>query len=234
MIEDHSNMCEIAYLSSQTMMTTDEKMKKLQIRTQEHILQIPWPENEQYATATVIPILHIIALLDSAIKIDNSSRGSFEELDSIRDSFNLVNVPTTSPQLSVIYNEALVLLDEKIKASNKLSEAMDFVAKTTSDSCMPCIHETTLADFQFLKRISSGAYAQVFLARRRATDDLIAVKVISKSSIRRKNDRQRILLEKNILEQVTSPYMTQFCTFRRDPQCCGRALEKTNTQTSHT
>lgn len=212
-IDKHSNMCKLAYFSTQSMMTTDEKMKKLQIRLQQILLTIPWPENENYALDFIIPILHIITVLDKAIYVDvDSNNDILDELNFIlNDAINNAELKNKNDELFNFYKEAYSLIIEKITESEKLSKVMNVVQETTTEK--PGIMETTIADFQFLKRISSGAYAQVFLAKRKVTNDLCAIKVISKSEIQRKDDKQRILLEKNILQQITTPYMTQFCMF---------------------
>lgn len=65
-------------------------------------------------------------------------------------------------------------------------------------------------DFEFIKRISRGAYARVFLGRKLATGDIYAIKVTPSSSLQQKNQVRRILAEKDILLQFCNPYIVNF------------------------
>jgi serine/threonine protein kinase len=74
-------------------------------------------------------------------------------------------------------------------------------------------HVTTLADFVCLRRISSGAYARVFLARKEKTGDICVIKVTPPNSIKQKNALKRILSERDILLQLASEFIVNFCIF---------------------
>ncbi|MCL7041800.1 hypothetical protein MKW94_025258 [Papaver nudicaule] len=61
---------------------------------------------------------------------------------------------------------------------------------------------TSIEDFEIIKPISRGAFGRVFLARKRATGDLFAIKVLKKADMIRKNAVESILAERNILISV--------------------------------
>ncbi|KAK6245388.1 hypothetical protein SCA6_008478 [Theobroma cacao] len=69
---------------------------------------------------------------------------------------------------------------------------------------------TTIDDFEIIKPISRGAFGKVFLARKRTTGDLFAIKVLKKLDMIRKNDIERILAERNILIAVRNPFVVRF------------------------
>lgn len=69
---------------------------------------------------------------------------------------------------------------------------------------------TSIDDFEIIKRISKGAYGKVFLARKRTTGDLFAIKVLKKMDMLRKNDIERIVAERNILITVRNPFVVKF------------------------
>ncbi|KAL8130848.1 hypothetical protein AgCh_006964 [Apium graveolens] len=69
---------------------------------------------------------------------------------------------------------------------------------------------TSIDDFEIIKPISKGAYGKVFLARKRATGDLFAIKVLKKLDMLRKNDIERIVAERNILIRVRNPFVVRF------------------------
>ncbi|KAG8654675.1 hypothetical protein MANES_05G161800v8 [Manihot esculenta] len=66
---------------------------------------------------------------------------------------------------------------------------------------------TSIDDFEIIKPISRGAFGKVFLARKRITGDLFAIKVLKKLDMLCKNDVQRILAERNILITVRNPFV---------------------------
>lgn len=69
---------------------------------------------------------------------------------------------------------------------------------------------TSIEDFEILKPINRGAFGKVFLARKLATGDLFAIKVLKKLDLIRKNDIERILAERNILITVRNPFVVRF------------------------
>ncbi|XP_017247652.1 probable serine/threonine protein kinase IRE4 isoform X2 [Daucus carota subsp. sativus] len=69
---------------------------------------------------------------------------------------------------------------------------------------------TSIDDFEIIKPISKGAYGKVFLARKRTTGDLFAIKVLKKLDMLRKNDIERIVAERNILIRVRNPFVVRF------------------------
>lgn len=65
-------------------------------------------------------------------------------------------------------------------------------------------------DFEILKPISRGAFGRVYLARKRATGDLFAVKVMRKADLIRKNMVQSARNERNILAMADNPFVVRF------------------------
>lgn len=58
---------------------------------------------------------------------------------------------------------------------------------------------TTIEDFEKIKLISRGAFGKVYLARKRKTGDLYAVKMLKKDDMVRKNMVDRVMTERNIM-----------------------------------
>lgn len=98
-------------------------------------------------------------------------------------------------------------------ASNAIREAEDILAKTRVDSNnkLSFSHQTTIADFQLIKPISSGAFARVFLAKKKQTGDIYAIKIQPKDDVIQKNQVKRVMAEKDILLQFNNPYIINFC-----------------------
>lgn len=93
----------------------------------------------------------------------------------------------------------------------KGSDAVNPSKRTMLAPSQPSHKErTSINDFEFIKPISRGAYGKVYLARKRATGDLFAMKVLKKLDMIRKNDIERILAERNILITVRNPFVVRF------------------------
>ncbi|KAJ9553232.1 hypothetical protein OSB04_017277 [Centaurea solstitialis] len=69
---------------------------------------------------------------------------------------------------------------------------------------------TSIEDFEIIKPISRGAFGRVFLARKRATGDVFAIKVLKKADMIRKNAVESILAERDILISVRNPFVVRF------------------------
>ncbi|XP_068661620.1 probable serine/threonine protein kinase IREH1 [Aristolochia californica] len=69
---------------------------------------------------------------------------------------------------------------------------------------------TSIDDFEIIKPISRGAFGRVFLAKKRTTGDLFAIKVLKKADMIRKNAVESILAERDILISVQNPFVVRF------------------------
>ncbi|KAF8406405.1 hypothetical protein HHK36_008492 [Tetracentron sinense] len=113
------------------------------------------------------------------------------------------------------YILACELMDDKSpKSESKYKEGIGFLVDSASQSSTmstplhPAHKERTgIDDFEIIKPISRGAFGKVFLARKRTTGDLFAIKVLKKLDMIRKNDIERILAERNILITVRNPFV---------------------------
>lgn len=65
----------------------------------------------------------------------------------------------------------------------------------------------TIEDFKVLKPISRGAFGRVYLARKRATGDVYAIKVMRKRDLIRKNQVENVAHERNILATTNNPFV---------------------------
>ncbi|KAI7984829.1 putative serine/threonine protein kinase IREH1 [Camellia lanceoleosa] len=72
------------------------------------------------------------------------------------------------------------------------------------------VDRTSIDDFEIIKPISRGAFGRVFLAKKRTTGDLFAIKVLKKADMIRKNAVESILAERDILISVRNPFVVRF------------------------
>ena len=69
--------------------------------------------------------------------------------------------------------------------------------------------KTTIKDFFLLRAVSHGAYGKVWLARKKQTRDLFAIKVMDKSKMEEKGVTQLVMNERDILNKVNNNYIVR-------------------------
>ena len=206
-IEQHSKSCVLAYESEFTMITIDERIKKLQKAIRNSVLNVKWPGTQAKAVSTLLPMLHAIMLLDIVIS------GDQKKVKCAVDSITKLELDEdVSANAQSLLQKAKELVQEKVKASTVFKQASQIVQKTrvSGNSYGAPSLQTSIADFKFVKRISSGAFAKVFLAVKTRTGDIYAIKVTPKSGVKQKNQLKRVLTEKDILLQNSNPFIVDF------------------------
>ena len=83
-------------------------------------------------------------------------------------------------------------------------------SSTSSSTPAATFASMCIDDFEIIKPISRGAFGRVYLARKRATGDLYAVKVMRKADLVRKNMVQSARNERNILAMANNPFVVRF------------------------
>ncbi|KAI8824268.1 serine/threonine protein kinase 15 [Fimicolochytrium jonesii] len=67
----------------------------------------------------------------------------------------------------------------------------------------------SIRDFEIIKPISRGAFGKVYLARKRTTQDLYAVKILKKQDMIRKNMVSHVLAERKVLALSRNPFVVK-------------------------
>ncbi|KAK8576643.1 hypothetical protein V6N13_032562 [Hibiscus sabdariffa] len=172
-------------------------------------------------------------LLDIARSVENANDCDYntlefmlERLDELKYAIqdrkaDALVVETFGRRIEKLLQEKYVQLcgqieDEKVDSSINMPDEDSSVDDDTIRSLRtspinPCAKDrTSIEDFEIIKPISRGAFGRVFLARKRATGDLFAVKVLKKADMIRKNAVESILAERNILISVRNPFVVRF------------------------
>ncbi|PIN13909.1 Microtubule-associated serine/threonine kinase [Handroanthus impetiginosus] len=172
-------------------------------------------------------------LLDIARSVVNINRTAYSTLEymiekledlkyAIHDrKVDALVVETFGRRIEKLIQEKYVLLcgqieDEKTDSPNIMvdedsSTEDDTVRSLRASPINPCTKDrTSIEDFEIIKPISRGAFGRVFLARKRATGDLFAIKVLKKADMIRKNAVESILAERDILISVRNPFVVRF------------------------
>jgi serine/threonine protein kinase/mRNA-degrading endonuclease RelE of RelBE toxin-antitoxin system len=93
--------------------------------------------------------------------------------------------------------------------TNTGSPSME-LPRTNSVRSRNAPRKTNITDFEILKPISRGAYGRVFLAKKKKTGDLYAIKVLKKRDMMRKNAMKRVIAERNIMVVADNDFVVRF------------------------
>ncbi|KAK2975849.1 hypothetical protein RJ640_022866, partial [Escallonia rubra] len=174
----------------------------------------------------------ITKLLDIAHSVANVNTNDYSALEYMLDRLDDLKyaiqdrkvdalvVETFGRRIEKLLQEKYVLLcgqieDEKVDSSNTMADedspVEDDTVRSLRASPNPCSKDrTSIEDFEIIKPISRGAFGRVFLARKTATGDLFAIKVLRKADTIRKNAVESILAERDILISVRNPFVVRF------------------------
>ncbi|KAF9275415.1 hypothetical protein BGZ68_010816, partial [Mortierella alpina] len=67
----------------------------------------------------------------------------------------------------------------------------------------------SIQDFEIIKPVSRGAFGKVYLARKKTTKDLYAIKILKKADMVRKNMVNHVLAERRVLALTKTPFVVQ-------------------------
>lgn len=63
-----------------------------------------------------------------------------------------------------------------------------------------------LIDFDELKTLGQGNFGKVLLVRQKVTDKLLAMKVLRKETVVKRNDVEHTRTERNVLRKIRHPF----------------------------
>ncbi|XP_023746706.1 probable serine/threonine protein kinase IRE4 isoform X2 [Lactuca sativa] len=121
-------------------------------------------------------------------------------------------IDTFGHRIEKLIREKYIIACDLENSNRRMSDVVDTASPSSSVSTPSHSHKerTSIEDFEIIKPISRGAYGKVFLARKRTTGDLFAIKILKKMDMLRKNDIERIVAERNILITVRNPFVVRF------------------------
>ncbi|CAH9072213.1 unnamed protein product [Cuscuta europaea] len=175
----------------------------------------------------------ISKLLDICRSVANVNNNGYSTLEYLLDRLedlkyviqdrkvNALVVETFGRRIEKLLQEKYVQLcgeidDEKVVAPNSVvdeesSTEDDTICSLRASPINLCSRDrTSIEDFEIIKPISRGAFGRVFLAKKRATGDLFAIKVLKKADMIRKNSVESILAERDILISLRNPFVVRF------------------------
>ncbi|XP_010487683.1 PREDICTED: probable serine/threonine protein kinase IREH1 [Camelina sativa] len=136
-----------------------------------------------------------------------------------RRKFDALTVETFGTRIEKLIREKYLHMcelmeDEKVDLLSTIIDEdaplEDDVVRSLRTSPVHPRDRTSIDDFEIIKPISRGAFGRVFLAKKRTTGDLFAIKVLKKADMIRKNAVESILAERDILINVRNPFVVRF------------------------
>ncbi|KAJ9546131.1 hypothetical protein OSB04_025838 [Centaurea solstitialis] len=137
-----------------------------------------------------------------------------------RRKFDALTVETFGARIEKLIREKYLQLfelvdDEKVDITSTVIDEDaplddDVVRSLRTSPIHSGKDRTSIDDFEIIKPISRGAFGRVFLAKKRTTGDLFAIKVLKKADMIRKNAVESILAERDILISVRNPFVVRF------------------------
>ncbi|XAR49494.1 Non-specific serine/threonine protein kinase [Bertholletia excelsa] len=137
-----------------------------------------------------------------------------------RRKLDALTVETFGTRIEKLIREKYLQLcelvdDEKVDISSTVIDEEapledDVVRSLRTSPIHASRDRTSIDDFEIIKPISRGAFGRVFLAKKRTTGDLFAIKVLKKADMVRKNAVESILAERDILISVRNPFVVRF------------------------
>ncbi|KAL8474451.1 hypothetical protein ACS0TY_031065 [Phlomoides rotata] len=136
-----------------------------------------------------------------------------------RRKFDSLTVETFGARIEKLIREKYLQLcemvdDDKVDITSTVIDEdaplEDDVLRSLRSSPVHSKDRTSIDDFEIIKPISRGAFGRVFLAKKRVTGDLFAIKVLKKADMIRKNAVESILAERDILISVRNPFVVRF------------------------
>jgi serine/threonine protein kinase len=201
--EEHTISCLARYKNESTVATVNAEMNRLREEiAQTYFVDVEWPPPDD----SLFGPLHISVLLKRAISIDPRVSESRDDLHYILDVLKRL----AEDSVFGFDDNATTFVNEKLKSSIALSELIPVDRRTSRESTRGRGgRQYSISEFEFIKKISKGAFATVFLSQKKLTGDIYAIKVISKKTLNRKNQR-RVLSERDMLMMFNNQYIVQF------------------------
>ncbi|OHS94131.1 hypothetical protein TRFO_39680 [Tritrichomonas foetus] len=211
LFEAHTESCIAAYQSSTKLHEVNQKIEDNISLIERELLDVEWPGVRTTTIELTIPVLQLFLILKRGLEADAYSNDSTDELATIQKALVYLKIPV----LQQVINSSIMLLKEKYRQNIALTNAASVLRQTRLSGSDQVISRSNvfISDFEFLKRISAGAYARVFLGQKKKTGDLYAIKVLPKAEMNQKNQVKRALVERDILMQFNNPYIVNFCMY---------------------
>jgi hypothetical protein len=172
-------------------------------------LNSPWPDEEQHSIELLLPMLHLITVLDLTIALDLTKSKDIQIFQIILKSFDFFQL---QPICSI--GSGLLNKEKELVTARYVSHIPHNLRKDSYRS-FSISSKVSISDFEFIKRISNRANARVYLARKKATKEIYAINDLPKEDLKQKNEMKKILNERDILLNYHHNNIVHFYFFKK-------------------
>ena len=212
--EEHTQSCLEAYKSRLEFQEIDAEIRQMERNMNDVFLDVEWPGASAAAVNVYLPMIHVSLILRRALEVEMRSYDAASELEALVSSFSSFKELELPSGVKGMLGNMIKWVTKKRAVAKKFEQAFISLRKTTDGACMTHMDiQPMICDFELIKRISSGAFARVFLARKKSTGDIFAIKVLPKDEMIQKNQVKRIFAERDILLRFRNPGIIKFCMF---------------------
>lgn len=211
MIDKHTVLCVKNYNNVSFITDVNKQLQSIRDSISNNYLNVEWPGPSEKYLSRILQVFNLLFIVENAIAIDMNDQDSIDELNSslagLHDSKNIDS--NSINEIQMIRS----LICKKLCAAKASKINLERLKNTGATGKSISMNQALISDFELIKKISSGAYAKVFLGRKKKTGDIYAIKVIPKKSLTEKNQVKRLYAEKDILLRFSNPYIVSFCMY---------------------
>jgi len=192
----------------------------VQFRTCADIMDRIWRKEDAELKSREELLVMLKACVRGIIQLSPREVGSFERCCKKLKQFEQLNALFLSKscggQLRAHVKRMQELIVEKYELLEKLFAAAPDASVLNPLMLQEEMREpkaggagVSIRDFEIVKPISRGSFGCVFLARKKATGDVYAIKQLKKSEMRTKNEREHVRNERNVLALADNPFVVK-------------------------
>eukprot|EP00698_Gefionella_okellyi_P005673 TRINITY_DN1513_c0_g1_i2.p1 TRINITY_DN1513_c0_g1~~TRINITY_DN1513_c0_g1_i2.p1 ORF type:complete len:1007 (+),score=219.75 TRINITY_DN1513_c0_g1_i2:67-3087(+) len=205
-MEEHTQQCAAESQREQRMTGTTEKLRALERTLVSRVEPgSPLCEEEQASLKLLTSICVRAINLDAiGTAAQAHGRAMLQELTSLTAC-----LPPSQVMAQHIAKRLEKEISELLAELQSLSPPTAINVGRGRHRRQSSLNMPSATDFEILKPISKGAFGRVFLARKRTTGDFYAIKVIRKIDMVKKNQVERVRMEREILARVNNPFVVK-------------------------
>ena len=168
--------------------------------------------SDNAAPASAPPLIENAAAAEAGKGEAKTTRSADNEIDPMTETYRLMGLQRNAERnFAAISDQSIaeLALQASRLASNKMSAYWDLLSLqdpfAPPATQKPPKASVSIKEYALVEPLGTGGFGTVWLARRRRTGDLSAIKVLSQADTRKKMMTSAVLLEKTILELADHP-----------------------------
>ncbi|EFA80964.1 protein serine/threonine kinase [Heterostelium album PN500] len=232
LLEEHSKICAMTNQEDMKAMNIDDQLRAIAKILLTRSTNLPQDKRKQLSEIREIAQRAVEMLIKDSTKLITDLKDKIKKFDlseenktlaikieslitektnSLKKAEEVINSSprifrTTSPRL--MKSKELDIWDLNITSGRSRSDS-DPCHQTVSSLEYRPKGIPTIDDFTILKPITKGGFGKVFLAKKKKTGDIYAIKRLKKIDMVKKNQIDHVKVERNILAYTSNPFVVK-------------------------